>query len=98
MELEADRHEELPQKAPCEESVLLQRLRPSGAVSGAGRKVLGGVRRVPLIRGGRQLGSPVALRRIEDDESQTKNFPLQCVEGAIGISQVSLGKREKGGH
>lgn len=53
-------------------------------------------RQVPLICGGRQLGSPVALRRIEDDESQTKNFPLQCVEGAIGISQVSLGKREKG--
>lgn len=64
------------------------------AVSRAGRRVLGGVSEGPLTGGGRQLGSPVVLRGTADDERDTKNIPLQCVEGAIGISQVSLGKRE----
>lgn len=53
--------------------------------------MLGGVREGPLTGGSRQPGSPVALRRTADDERDTKNIPLQCVEGAIGISQVFLG-------
>lgn len=58
--------------------------------------MLSGVREGPLTGGSRQPGSPVALRRTADDERDTKNIPLQCVEGAIGISQVFLGKREGG--
>lgn len=56
--------------------------------------MLGGVSEGPLTGGSRQLGSPVALRRTADDERDTKNIPPQCVESAIGISQVSLRKRE----
>lgn len=61
------------------------------AVSRAGRRVLGGVSEGPLTGGGRQRD--VALRGTADDERDTKNIPPQCVEGAIGISQVSLGER-----
>lgn len=57
--------------------------------------MLGGVSEGPLTGGSRHLGSPDALRRTADDERDTKNTPLQCVEGAIGISQVPLGKREE---
>lgn len=64
------------------------------AVSGAGREGLGGVGKGPLTGGVRQLGSPDALRRIEDKERDAKNTPLQCAEGAAGISQVSLGERK----
>lgn len=64
------------------------------AVSRAGRGALGGVSEGPLTGGGRQLGSPVALRRTADDERDTKNIPPQWVDGAVGVSPVSLGKRE----
>lgn len=47
--------------------------------------MLGGVREGPLTGGGRQLGSPVALRRTADDERDTKNIPRSVLKVSLAF-------------